>query len=628
MSPIISSGRRSAGAVVAGLTVMLTFAAVVSSVASDGTQAGSPGIRYEAIFQAPTASRGPDLSIEDRAIALVEATPPGERIRFAFRDFNRERVVAALVAAKARNVDVRGVIDGGERTRSRLVPLAVALGPDLVFCGSDVGFALHSCLANDPKYSSDGKSLQHNKFMTFSALADGRTDIVLQTSMNFLDPSQLTYFNDALQITGDVNLRNAYEQYVADMMRQTDRRTNDRYTLFTRSGDDGRNTMFPSPRPQPDPSKDDTIVDRLDEIDCDGGGTIRVANMAFRSERAVIMEKLVELRNAGCDIEVILTNGDGDIIAGLVSAGIEVTPLLWEEAGALRQVRVHNKFWLVDATSKKTGTRTKIAYVGSSNWRGDQQYSDDMLLRVVDDGVFDAYSAYWQMIKDRAFTDVKLASQDAVAPASALTATSALEPGRWHRDDVTLKIAASDGHGPNLSSGLARLHVEVTGAQTSSADVAPPDPRLPAVATVPVSAEGVTTVTFYAVDKNDNREQARSVTIRIDKTPPSLTTTGALSGGCELWPPNGRTVPVGTVSAADVQSGLAAFEVQATSDGPAEDAEVALSAADASVSLRAVKAPQGRQRTYTVTGTARDHAGNVGTTSATCVVPHSQGASR
>ena len=64
---------------------------------------------------------------------------------------------------------MRGVIDGGERSRAPLVPLVAALGSNLVFCGSDIGFALHSCLANDPKYSDDGKSLQHNKFMTFSA---------------------------------------------------------------------------------------------------------------------------------------------------------------------------------------------------------------------------------------------------------------------------------------------------------------------------------------------------------------------------------------------------------------------------------------------------------------------------
>ena len=613
-----------------GLAAALAFAGAASpgigvDPAARASEASPVGITYKPIFQAPDASRAQDLVIENHAIALVNATPSGERIRFAFRDFNRPSVVDALVKARERGVDVRGVIDGSERTRAPLVPLVVALGSNLVFCGSDVGFALHSCLANDPKYSDDGRSLQHNKFMTFSELSDKRSNVVLETSMNFFGPSQLTYYNDALEIAGDVKLHAAYEQYVADMMRQGDLRTNDRYTDFTTTGDDGRNTMFPSPRPQPDPDTNDTIVDRLDEVDCTDGGTIRAANMAFRSERAAIMRKLVKLENQGCDIEIILTNGDGDIISGLVSAGIRVTPFLWRSAGTLPQVRIHNKFWLVDAKSTTTGTRTKIAYVGSSNWRGDQQYSDDMLLRVVDDGVYDAYSSYWRLIKERAFTDVQLSTVDAVEPRSALTVTPAPTSAGWNRDDVTLRIAASDGHGPGLSSGLARLHVDVSGAQHSSATVLPPDPRLPAVAELVLSAEGTTTVTYRAVDNVGNAETPRIAKIHIDKTAPSIALAGRLSGDCELWPPNGRMLPVGTMSATDALSGLDTFDVTATSAGTSDGTQVVMNDATASVTLRAVKASHGSSRTYTLSGVAQDFAGNVAESAVECVVPHSQG---
>jgi hypothetical protein len=613
-----------------GLAAALALAGAASpgiggDPAARASEAGPAGIAYKTIFQAPDASRAQDLVIENHAIALVNATPSGERIRFAIRDFNRPPVVDALIKAQGRGVDVRGVIDGGERSRAPLVPLVAALGSKLVFCGSDIGFALNSCLANDPKYSDDGKSLQHNKFMTFSRLSDGRSNVVLQTSMNFFGPSQLTYYNDALEIAGDVKLHAAYEHYVADMMRQGDLRTNDRYTDFTTSGDDGRNTMFPSPRPQPDPDTNDTIVDRLDEIDCAGGGTVRAANMAFRSERAAIMRKLVKLENQGCDIEVVLTNGDGDVISGLVSGGIEVIPFLWRAVGTLPQVRIHNKFWLVDAKSTTTGRRTKIAYVGSSNWRGDQQYSDDMLLRVVEDGVYDAYSAYWRLIKERAFTDVPLTTTDAVKPSSALTASPAPTTAGWHRDDVTLRIAASDGHGPGLSSGLARVHIELSGAQNSSAAVVPPDPRLPAVAEILVSAEGTTTVTYSAVDNAGNPEVARTAVIRIDKTPPSIAVSGRLAGDCELWPPNGRMRSVGTISATDALSGLDTLVVEATSEGTSDGTQVVMNSATAFVTLRAAKAPHGSSRTYTVSGVAQDRAGNVAASTVECVVPHSQG---
>ena len=58
-----------------------------------------------------------DLSLESHAVDLINATPAGEQITFALRDFNRQRVADALIAAHNRGVRVDGVIDGGERNR-------------------------------------------------------------------------------------------------------------------------------------------------------------------------------------------------------------------------------------------------------------------------------------------------------------------------------------------------------------------------------------------------------------------------------------------------------------------------------------------------------------------------------
>jgi phosphatidylserine/phosphatidylglycerophosphate/cardiolipin synthase-like enzyme len=507
------------GGVLVGLAA--TLAVAVPFSAGDGDDApltAAQSIRFDTVFQTIDASRRQDLSIENRAIALTNATPAGERIMFAFRDFNRRPVVDALVAAKRRGVDVRGVIDGSERGRPALVPLKTALDAALVFCGSDVDFALHSCLANDPQYSDDGKSLQHNKFMTFSRLADGREHVVLETSMNFLQPSQLTFFNDAVEISGDAALHTGYEDYVRDMMEQGAKRTNDRYTGYRVQGD-GPTTLYPSPRPQADLDTDDTIVDRLGQIDCSDGGTIRVANHEFRSERAVIMRKLAKLQRDGCDVDVIFSLAEGDIIAGLASAAIDVMPMFWraqpDAQPALPEVRLHTKFWLVDAKVKATGERLKIAYVGSSNWRGNQQYSDDLLVRVIDNEVYDAYVAYWNLIAGRASTDIEL-EDDQVAPFVSLRTTPSkrAEAGEM----VTVRVAASDGHTRNLFpvSGLDRLHVEVSGAQSASLDVSPPDPRLPAVFQFTVAASGKTTIRYHAVDLAGNAGEPHVAHVRVD----------------------------------------------------------------------------------------------------------------
>ena len=313
----------------------------------------------------------------------------------------------------------------------------------------------------------------HNKFLTFSRLADDRGPVVLQTSKNFLTPSQLTYYNDMVEIDGDVSLYEAYNDYFADLQAQV--RSDDHFIVAPEAGP---NTIFTSPRFQATRDVDDTIVERMDEIDCSEGGSasgrglIRVANMAFRSERAAIVRKLGELHRAGCEIDVIATNLDGDIVAALASEGIRVRPFFLRRLSAAQpQVIVHSKFWLVDAISTRTGRRTKVVYAGSSNWRGDQQRSDDLLLRIVDDGVYDAYAGYWERIRDRAASDQATPASDTKAPVSALTHRPAPNAAGWNRDDVALRIAASDGHNV-ANSGLRNLHVVMTGAQSGTWDLA------------------------------------------------------------------------------------------------------------------------------------------------------------
>lgn len=592
----------------AGVALCALLGGAVPASGSEATV--GDGIVYHTFFQDPGAVPGTDFSLEDHAISLIDATPAGARITFALRDYNRATITDALLAAQARGVVLDGVIDGGERTRTQVQRLMAGLGPErLVLCGSPT-FVFNSCIAN-----SLVPSLQHNKFMTFSELEDGRHDVVLQTSENFFGPSQFSYYNDMVEIDGDVALHAAYAQYVAAMKAQV--RSDDRYLIV--SGDDGRNTMFPSPRRQASRDTDDTIVDRMNEIDCSRGGSIRAANMAFRTERAVIMRKLVELHRAGCDVEVVLSNADGDIIAGLVSAGIPVHPFFLRAVTPLPQVVVHDKFWLVDAKSTLTGTRTKVVFAGSSNWRADQQQSDDLLLRIVDDGVFEAYSRYWDLIASRATSDQSRPATDAVAPSSALTATPAPNAAGWNRSDVTVRIAASDGHNVQ-ASGLARLRVEMAGAQAGSWDFAGEQDGYN-VQELAVSSEGTTEITYFAEDAKGNREPEHTAIVSVDKGAPEI---GGLPEHCVLWPPEHRLVHVADVTATDALSGPDQLRVRVRSipRGDADDIVVA----GGSVDLRAEKAAGGRERVYRIRARATDRAGNVGRARASCTVPHSRGA--
>ena len=160
------------------------LAGVLFAALATPSVAHGAGIEYRTLFQDPGAVPGEDLSLENHAVSLINATPAGEKITFTLRDYNRQPISDALIAAQVRGVEVDGVIDGSERSRPIVQALQLALGADhFVICGSPL-FTFNSCIAN-----SLVPSLQHNKFLTFSKLSDERKDVVLQTSKNFFGPS-------------------------------------------------------------------------------------------------------------------------------------------------------------------------------------------------------------------------------------------------------------------------------------------------------------------------------------------------------------------------------------------------------------------------------------------------------
>jgi hypothetical protein len=147
-------------------------------------------------------------------------------------------------------------------------------------------------------------------------------------------------------------------------------------------------------------------------------------------------------------------------------------------------------------------------------------------------------------------------------------------------------------------------------------------------ATVTIATEGTTTVSYFAVDNAGNQETAKTLVIKLDKTPPAI---AGLPTNCSLWPPNGTMVTVGTVSASDALSGLATFAVSATSSesaDPNRGPDIVITGSGLgpeTVTLRADRLGTGPGRTYTITATASDIAGNTTSQNAVCVVPHDQG---
>ncbi len=78
----------------------------------------------------------------------------------------------------------------------------------------------------------------------------------------------------------------------------------------------------------------------------------------------------------------------------------------------------------------------------------------------------------------------------------------------WHNTNVTVMLEAAD------ASGVQSITYSLTGAQTGGATLAG------ARVAVPVTAEGITTLTYQAVDATGNVEAQETLTVRIDRTAP------------------------------------------------------------------------------------------------------------
>jgi hypothetical protein len=206
---------------------------------------------------------------------------------------------------------------------------------------------------------------------------------------------------------------------------------------------------------------------------------------------------------------------------------------------------------------------------------------------------------------------------DTVPPVTVANPTPAANANSWNNTSVTVNFTSTDNE--TDGTGVKEIHVSLSGAQTGATVISGGS------GSVVIFSEGTTTVTYYAIDNTGNIETAKTLTLKIDKTPPVI--AGMPAQGCMLWPPNHKLVEVASVSAADSLSGLAAFNVNVLSSEPADSDIVITGGAlqPQAVQLRAERLGTGSGRMYIITATASDLAGNSTTATVTCTVPHDQG---
>lgn len=159
---------------------------------------------------------------------------------------------------------------------------------------------------------------------------------------------------------------------------------------------------------------------------------------------------------------------------------------------------------------------------------------------------------------------------DTTAPTSSATVSPAPNAAGWNDGPVTVAVSAADEDG---GSGVASITYD-TGSGPQTVDGAS--------ASVTVSAEGTTTITYYATDAAGNAEEPHTLTVRIDETKPTISASDV------------------TVDATSADGAIVTYDARASDN---LDQSPSLACDPASGSTFAIGAT-------TVTCTATDEAGN------------------
>ncbi|OMF44730.1 hypothetical protein BK138_34365 [Paenibacillus rhizosphaerae] len=211
--------------------------------------------------------------------------------------------------------------------------------------------------------------------------------------------------------------------------------------------------------------------------------------------------------------------------------------------------------------------------------------------------IFNGSNWFGNMAELRLHGTVK--TQDSIPPVTVADA-----PQGWVNTDADVSFMAGDAE-----SGVAKTVYTVNGGEEQAGT------------SVTLTDEGVHTLVYWSVDNAGNAEQPHTVTVKIDKTAPSL---DVRLNQTAIWPPNHKMVQVQAIPVAEdegsgVESVVLTSITSSEPDRDPHDIEAEIGSAATSFRLRAEKS-----RTYTITYTATDQAGNQTARTVTVTVPHDQ----
>lgn len=335
--------------------------------------------RIQPIFNEPGFGTTGIETLDIKLISLINSTPKDASIHMTLYGLDRIVFSEALLAAKARGVNVNVIFDHKMKKFRNTTGHAVNLI-------SQNG--RNKWVQFSPKISVRRLHINHNKFFLFSRLNDGSKNVVVSSSGNVTEMS-LKEHNDMLVIDGDKKLYDGFLKLWKNLLKKS-------FALSRPSiyGNGIKFNVFPQYFKDP-------ILALLKRVSCLPGSSIRIAQSRFGDSRVQIAKRLDQLRSEGCEIQVVLRDEKS-----VKSPGKKVLPILSDDVIVLPYERInkvrasiHSKLFLIDALIDDEPA--KLVLTGSHNLNETSLFfNDEVLAELQNEETFELYDKFWdRMIK-------------------------------------------------------------------------------------------------------------------------------------------------------------------------------------------------------------------------------------
>src|SRR5262249_29385724 len=115
------------------------------------------------------------------------------------------------------------------------------------------------------------------------------------------------------------------------------------------------------------------------------------------------------------------------------------------------------------------------------------------------------------------------ADKDHIAPTTLASASQPPNAAGWNNSDVTVTLTSADN--PD-GTGVKEIFYSLNGTQYHA---------FGSSVSIPVAAEGINTINYFARDNAGNNEASQSLTIKLDKTAPVFTNVSRTPPNLNGW---------------------------------------------------------------------------------------------